>query len=720
MNCVKCGKVLPDGSAFCAYCGAPQGGAAAPEMQPVSKMQPVSEMQLAFKMQPAPEMQPNPEKKRKRFLLPLIIGIAAVVVIAVVVGVVFLFGSDFFGSSGGSEKELVYMSNDGEIFYVKNMDSDKAPISVCEVEGAEYGNNIYLSSDGKYLYYMDDLKGDGSGDLYRAELGKLKADSKKNDQYIVEIDSNVMCYQVFGDDQQVIYSKIDGTLIYFNGEDDEDIAENVSYYDWNLDASGEYVIYERRNDGTDIFGYDLASGDTVTIAERVEFMENGLENKDFIVYMTEDDEYVNDLYYSGVNGKSKKIASDVKYTYGCNAEEKSLYYLVEYEEERNLYDFFVDDSASMEIMEEPQIKNFLQPATEQDAMTDFDITYYEMFPEELGNFYEGLSFDDESGMRYTHNYSDNNFYLYDEQTQQWFLLDAEAYNEAYEKYEDLGYRSQMLESLKDEKIYEEYYDLYYWKAGEEAVLVAENIDCNSITTDEAGLLVFYRKLAATADTGIPLSRIESYYDAWEYYEEAQDGREVDDTQYYYNGSEEAELDGIVYDDDIAVSESKDQMVLLLETEEGGMLACYAFKNGVLSDRKEITDDAAYGGAWNGDSFYYFEDVFDSNGDLYQYKDGESECILKDVWIYDVRIYEDGTYTGYRDFYDGGELCIYNSNGDDRKIGKNIHTYTYINEDRILYMKDNSLYVYNGKKDDTRVAKKVDNYICHGMAFDWIR
>ena len=41
--------------------------------------------------------------------------------------------------------------------------------------------------------------------------------------------------------------------------------------------------------------------------------------------------------------------------------------------------------------------------------------------------------------------------------------------------------------------------------------------------------------------------------------------------------------------------------------------------------------------------------------------------------------------------------------------KGIQEYAYIEEDKILYMKNDSLYFYAGKDDDIRIARDVVDY-----------
>jgi hypothetical protein len=84
---------------------------------------------------------------------------------------------------------------------------------------------------------------------------------------------------------------------------------------------------------------------------------------------------------------------------------------------------------------------------------------------------------------------------------------------------------------------------------------------------------------------------------------------------------------------------------------------------------ETIEEDAMDGAWIEDTYYYYSDVSDSLGTLYAYKKGKSEKVKF----------------------------------------KGIQEYAYIEEDKILYMKNDSLYFYAGKDDDIRIARDVVDY-----------
>ena len=60
--------------------------------------------------------------------------------------------------------------------------------------------------------------------------------------------------------------------------------------------------------------------------------------------------------------------------------------------------------------------------------------------------------------------------------------------------------------------------------------------------------------------------------------------------------------------------------------------------------------------------------------------------------------------------ENSDYVLLMKNGEKVKF-KGIDDYSYIAENKILYMKNDSLYFYNSKKDDIRIARDVVAYYC---------
>ena len=135
------------------------------------------------------------------------------------------------------------------------------------------------------------------------------------------------------------------------------------------------------------------------------------------------------------------------------------------------------------------------------------------------------------------------------------------------------------------------------------------------------------------------------------------------------------------------------------------LYCYFIKNGQLEQPGKLTRCEEFG-YWVEDAYYFASGVTDGYGDFVVYRDGEEETLMKNISVYDIRLYDDGNYTAFKNRGDG-DLYLYNSKGEDTRISKNVQRYSYINEERIVYLRDDGLYVYDGSGEDRRIERYLD-------------
>ena len=131
--------------------------------------------------------------------------------------------------------------------------------------------------------------------------------------------------------------------------------------------------------------------------------------------------------------------------------------------------------------------------------------------------------------------------------------------------------------------------------------------------------------------------------------------------------------------------------------------------------KETIDDEAMGSRWIDDKYYYYTDVSDEMGTLYVYKNGKSEKLISNAYAtgYSNSMFEDGNCMALDD-RESGDYVLVLKNGEKVKF-REVNRYTYIAEDQILYMKDDSLYLYQGK-EDFRIARDVVNYYCYDYEY----
>ena len=186
MFCPECGAEITDtDSAFCESCGAALKKAAE-------------------------------ENKKKEFKLPkwlLIVG-AVVIVVAIAAVVIALFANK---GSSKTPPYVVYLK-DSELSF--NALKGKESIEITDgflddlSEDPYYYPPVYLSKDGKTLFYPDNFDDNNCFKLYSRDVGKSKSESKK-------IDSDVSWYRVCDDEQHMFLMKDDRDLYYYDIKHDD-------------------------------------------------------------------------------------------------------------------------------------------------------------------------------------------------------------------------------------------------------------------------------------------------------------------------------------------------------------------------------------------------------------------------------------------------------------------------------------------------------------------
>ena len=89
-----------------------------------------------------------------------------------------------------------------------------------------------------------------------------------------------------------------------------------------------------------------------------------------------------------------------------------------------------------------------------------------------------------------------------------------------------------------------------------------------------------------------------------------------------------------------------------------------------------------------------------------YNGGKVKKVAKDVNVDTSSILDDENIIQIDDSQD---LILIDKSGKDKKIDKDVNRYTYINSKRIVYVRDDDLYVYTGKDDSQRITKNLDSY-----------
>lgn len=675
--------------------------------QPVQSETPVQPVQPTQQYEaPQQGAQPNTAATAKSKTNFLTIGIIVVLIIVVIAAIIFLV-SKVFGNLGGSknDKAIAYVS-DGEVFYTANMDKDKDPISVSKVRGSEadYDNDLKLTSDGKYLYFASKVEDDGNT-ICRAEVGKLKADSKKNDKYIVEIDKGITSYRLLSDEKQMLYTKYDGSLNYYDGDSEDCIEKDVNDY-YLVD---EHTVVYLTDDG-DLCYYDLKSKKDDTIDDDVSGIDK-CDSKDFIVYEKD----YEDLYCGSIDGDSEKIETGIDSYIGCDEDKKTVYYTVSDSDEQGLYayidDKYADDDAKVE---EPDVKTCLTAVTEEEALPEYEKEYLAEYPDEKDDFYRDLYYQSDLNMYYMYNIDNDKEYLYDDLAKQWYVFDEDKYDELDEAYSEVADRIELREELKDASVDTTVSELYSCVVGKDPECINENVSSYAYCSYDGSIL--YYSAAGDTTEKISIDDVTSVYDA-QYQVEDMLSDAGSESFCYVDGNEQSmDVDGDICSAD--VSAYGNEVIFGIRDDGVTSLVAYSLKKGTLTEGDELTDDGSYG-TWIDKGYYFFSDVSDDEGDLNVYKNGKTECILEGVSSEYLERYDDGTFTAL-DNYDGdGTLVTFTASGDETKISKNVSTYSRVNAKRIVYMKNDNLYVHTGKKDDRKIAKDVVTYDCVEAPYDVI-
>ena len=299
MFCPKCGKELPDNSKFCNACGERLADPI-PMPQETSDTSPIPVSAVSVDV---PETGFVPQNKKAVSNKVIGIAAAAIVLIAAILGVCALLGS-------GSKNAYAYIS-DGKYQLISELDSDQS----IEIDSSKsedvHSLMLSFSRDGKYIYYYTKYDSDsGTGTLCRAEYGRLKADSAKNDKYIQVIAKNVSLGFQMLEDGTIAYRNSDGDLYCFDGEESVRIAKDVSRH--SFDSTGR-VVYATGNstEGYTLYGALLNDPDFKTklasncadICTMADF-----EN---ILYTKIEEDGSKSLYVVGFEKESEKLAEQV-------------------------------------------------------------------------------------------------------------------------------------------------------------------------------------------------------------------------------------------------------------------------------------------------------------------------------------------------------------------------------------------------------------------------
>lgn len=749
MFCPNCGAELPDGSRFCGSCGVNLA-----ELLGEVASEPVVQGTGTIEVPKVSVDEDNgyvkPGKKKKKGLITAIA--VAVAVIAVVL-VVVKGGL----SSGSSSNAYVYMSN-GKYELLTNIKKNQS-IEIASSKGdATFDSLLSFSPDGKYVYYYtkyDSISSTGS--LCRAEYGKLKANSTKNDKYIEILATNVRLGFRFLSDGTVTYLNGEDNLYYFDGSESLQIAKSVN--DYYTDDNNR-LVYETgtySEGGYTLYGVDLKDKDNkIKLAANYSSLYY-VSDFDNIFYTKDDDDFNSTLYVVGFEEDSVELGDKVTY---ISCDDGVAYFTASNGTTLNLHDYVEDNLESDDtVIKEPDLEDYGVPTYGYytlDRVSDPD-EYDEIYTSctvpvafyRSWFSYKSLEYAAENDSEHANEYKafvnkyksreDENGYIvvtddikkdlkslantcgqgYDGEWLKFCFYkeqngtdyDYDSYDADYEKYTAAVDRESIREELQKKENAYEVKTLYCYNKGS---LKAINENVLNVLSCGNGILF------NTTDLVTDRVKIENVYSV----SDVTALFEVDkEAQNYVVLTVEADATVMQMSESAAetyaeANESEYTRLVLsgskmyMEGSSAG-LSVASISDGVIGSFEIITDDGSICD-YDKSTLYYISGEYTNNDhtycDIYRYSDGKSTRIAQDVLDLKARLYSDEVvlaYTGYREYY-GYELTMFDSKGNKTMIADDVTQYIRVDKSTILYISDNDLYVYDGK--EKTLLQSGANYI----------
>lgn len=732
MFCPNCGKEVPDGSRFCGHCGFN-----------------LSEYQSNDKAAPPDRHNPFPVKQ---------VGIAvaaAAVIVAVVFGVQALLST-----IGNSSNAYVYLS-DGNYELITDLSKGDIIEIASSRSDDTYAGLVSFSPDGKYVYYYTRYDSSSeTGTLCRAEYGKLKADSSKNDSYIETIASNVSRWFQCMDDETILYKNGDGALYYYDGSDVTRLAKSVKTY---YTDGTERVVYST---GTYDEGYTLYGVYVTDPDSKVKLASNYahiyvIDDFDNIYYTKEDDENNETLYVVGFDKDAEQLGKNVDV---LEADAGALYFTAENGETISLYDYVDDTYASADAgITEPNLDDFTIPEYSYEMIygsdlseSDYDELYtsctkalywygenrllsYSMYEslditwstnsdatnaatqDFIDQFADSANEDgyilvtDEvkaALQEIQRSYSDDTedewmwLWLCYSRYQSGTTID-DAYYAAYDAYEEAADRISIREMLQDSENDYALKTLYCCENGT-LTTVAENVLSTKCYTGA----ILYNTADMVTET-INMNMVDSTSDVTDLF--SLDYSAENNLLCYgstapvqVSSSAAEDISDFYYDNGSVYFYVVGSSIYM--TCSGVADIYYATIDNGTVDKFSFVSDEAY--MLISDSEAYYEcNFYLSNDhyyiDLYQCVDGESEVLARDIMEGDFAIYDDGIILAYTDYNSYGyELTMFDAEGEKTVIADDVGFSLRSAEGNVLYISDGNLYSYD-EGERTLIGRDVD-------------
>lgn len=617
----------------------------------------------------AKELTEEGAKEAKKLPKGLLIGgIAAVVVIAIVAGIL-VFGGLFGGGKGGSDpllyikdEEIVYNSMKKDSMEVTTRLVDDSGVENDELSEAAYVLGSYIIPCEDRIFFPDKIGETDGLTIYYRDLNKPKKEAEK-------LDSDIMSYAVDAAGKTAIYLKADGKLYLSNLKDKEKIASDVASFYVSDDLKSILIVtYE-----SDVYSLNQ-KGEKEKVVSEVGYIEKVSEDLKTVWYMKD-----NNLYKQEVGGEKEKIVSDI-YSVVQLYDDGSMYYVTMEEKTIKMWDFVDDDMAA-------QDAGITEPVWPEGPV-------YPEYP-----YYWEYETDEEYEAAYEEYQR-----LEEEYYATWEQLEEE-YDAAWDRYNEASNRIWIREELQNWEEYQSVYTLHYFD-GKDTVVVDTNL-ANSWMESYAydSQTVAYTLAPEAGSFKVKMSELESSSEVINRYYEA---------LYEGEGTWKIAVDGVAsgFADEkiysVVFNDNGSEALIMSEVDEEkneGILRKASIKAGKDVTSEVLDEDVAANACYylSDGNYYYFKDMNrDGNaGDLYI--DGKKAD--SDVYPYSVSLYEEiGNVVYYAD-YDwtkGGTLKMLKGK-EPVKIADDVNEW-YVYDGQILVMTDyndgrciGDLSIYKGGK-----------------------
>ena len=723
----------------------------------------VAEVAPAADAVPVQQDQPKKKSGAGKFIIIGVAAAAALLIIGIVIAVIAI-------TAGNKSNAYVYLS-DGEYMLITDLKGKaENPIELGDSKTDwAYGSLLEFSPDGKYVYYFTKINEDKwTGSLCRAELGKLKPNSNKNDKYIEVIASNVSLGFYMLDNGNLLYTNSDGAVYYYDGKETNKIAKETVDFFTDGKTRIAYTVYDSDYNKT-LYGIDLKKDmdEKIKIASKVYYVYY-TDDLDNIFYTKIEDDYSLTLYLAGFDKDAEKIAKDASV---INNSDGKVIYSAE-TGSVSPYDYVIDDYADADKgLREPNLDDYAIPdyyysmctyyyADEYDydelytstslGLYWFDNYYYTWYyiSMEESLYYDFGTYSDEiheATQEFIDKYKsqeDENGYIYvtadvkaalkkineaDPYNYDWqwtwlcydkeswgYTYDYDAYYADYDKYYEAYDRIWMREYLQDEENEMPIYSLYIYQNGESTLIAEDVLNYNTYSN----LMIYNTTDMVT--TKIDIEDIDGWYDVSDAL-----GINPEDENFvlpYWSdtplvmSSKAADTFDDAYEIGYGyVSMYAPENSILMKDSDGTLYE--AVIDGTTIEGFDTIADDVENLVFVDGKIYYYSDSYESGGvyfcDLYVYEKENATKLASDIMPYGAQIYEDGSILAYTDYSNRNgdyELSMFNSKGEKTVIADEITQYVRVDSKTIMFISDGDLFVYNGK-DKTLIQNDVDYFWC---------